>query len=134
MGGRTNGDEELRAVRSWPRVRHGEQVGPVEAQLGMELIGERITGTAGPGSERASTLDHEAVDHAMECESVVEVSRRCSAGLGVRILLRPARQSHEIGDGSWCLVLEQVEHDVALVGVQGGRSGHVCGRLPLLRS
>src|SRR5215218_10433894 len=39
-------DEELRPVGARTGVRHGEQVGPVELQLGVELVLERVTGPA----------------------------------------------------------------------------------------
>src|SRR3954463_14991875 len=39
-------DEELRAVRPRPGVRHGQQVGPVELQLGVELVLEGVARSA----------------------------------------------------------------------------------------
>src|SRR3712207_7717227 len=37
-----DGDEELRAVGAGAGVGHGEQVGPVELQLGVELVAELV--------------------------------------------------------------------------------------------
>src|SRR5215470_8240456 len=53
------GDEELRAVGPWSCVRHGEQVGPVECQVWVYLVGELVAGAAGAGPERVAALDHE---------------------------------------------------------------------------
>src|SRR5687767_857377 len=41
------GDEELRAVRVRPRVRHREDAGSVVAELGVDLVVELVAGAAG---------------------------------------------------------------------------------------
>src|SRR3954447_4540972 len=66
-----DGDEELRAVGAWARVRHGEQVRPVEGQLGVELVAELVAGATEALPERVAALDHEAVDDAVEYRPVV---------------------------------------------------------------
>src|SRR5579859_2227029 len=56
---RNRGDEELRAVGAGPRVGHREQVGTVESQVRVDLVGEFVAWPAGAGSERVTALDHE---------------------------------------------------------------------------
>ena len=55
-------------------VRHRQQVGLVEDQLGVDLVVERVAGAAGAGAQRAAALDHEAVDDPVEAEAVVELA------------------------------------------------------------
>src|SRR5690606_12622764 len=93
---RADGDEELRAVRARAGVGHRQQVGPVELQLGVELVLELVAGAAGAGAERATALDHEALDDPVEAEAVVEPAGGLLAALGVDVLLRALRQADEV--------------------------------------
>src|SRR5437763_9404147 len=63
-------DEELRAVGVRAGVGHGERAA-LDLVL-VELVLERVAGTAGAGALGAAALDHEVGDHAMEDEAVVE--------------------------------------------------------------
>ncbi len=62
-------DEELRAVRVRPGVRHREVA--ARDRVVVELVLERVAGTTRPVAARATALDHEVRDHAMEHETVV---------------------------------------------------------------
>src|ERR1022692_4651402 len=73
VGGGHGGDEELRPVGPGTRVRHGQQVGPVEGEIRVELVGELVAGTAGTCSERVTALDHEVRDDPVEDRPVVEL-------------------------------------------------------------
>jgi hypothetical protein len=125
-----HGDEELRAVRAahlagdrvaaQAGVRHREQVRLGEPQLGVDLVVEGVAGAAGAATERVAALDHEAVDHAVEDHAVVQ--RGTGAGLARRRvgpLLLPRREAAEVLHGLRGVVLEQLQADVATVGVQG---------------
>ena len=67
-----DGDEELRAVGARAGVGHGQQVRPVEGQLGVELVAELVAGAAEALTERVAALDHEAADDPVEDRAVVE--------------------------------------------------------------
>ena len=75
---RADGDEELRAVGARAGVGHGQQVRPVELQLGVELVAELVARAAGAGAQRVAALDHEAADDPVEDRAVVELGR-CSS-------------------------------------------------------
>ncbi len=48
--GWADGDEELRTVGARPGVGHGQQVGLVELQLRVELVGEMVARAAAAGA------------------------------------------------------------------------------------
>src|ERR1039457_5761826 len=73
VGGGHGGYEELRPVGPGTRVRHGQQVGPVEGELRVELVGELAAGTAGTGTERVTALDHKVRDDPVEDRPVVKL-------------------------------------------------------------
>src|ERR1700704_5157916 len=66
-------DEELRVGRIYVlRARHG--TGAAYMRLGIDLgLKIRILRAAGPGPARAAGLGHEARDHAVENDAVVEL-------------------------------------------------------------
>src|SRR5580693_6431553 len=66
-------DEELRAVGVGARVRHRERA--AHDLVRVDLVLERVAGTAGAGAQRAAALDHEVADDAVEVEAVVEAVR-----------------------------------------------------------
>ena len=68
----TSGDEELRAVGAGAGVGHGQQVRPVEAQVGMELVVERVAGPAGARAQGVAALEHEVRDDTVERQTVVK--------------------------------------------------------------
>ena len=111
-------------------VCHRKQVGLGETKLGVELIGELVARTTGAGAERATTLDHEVVDHPVEAKAI-EVRLTRAAGV-VTVFLGALGQTDKVVDRLRRVVGEQVDDDVAVVGVQGGlevRHGFlfVCG-------
>ena len=117
------GDEELAAVGVRSGVGHREQVRPVEAQLGVELVGEVVARAAGAAAQRVAALDHEVVDHPVEDGAVVERPVVFCPGARVGPLLGAGGQLDEVGDRLGGVVAEQVDLDVAGRGVQGGRLG-----------
>ena len=54
-----------------PGVRHRQQVGPVEAQLRVELVAELVARAATAGAGRVAHLDHETGDHPVRDGAVV---------------------------------------------------------------
>src|SRR5689334_22616903 len=66
-------DEELASVRiRLSGVGHRYAAFPVEFQLGRYLVAQPVTGPAVSAAASIAGLNHEAVDDAMECNSVVE--------------------------------------------------------------
>src|SRR5262245_24342943 len=63
-------------MKNWPPLVFGPAVRDRQdsrlrmAQSGVELVRERVTGTAGALPERIAALDHEAVDDAVEDRAV----------------------------------------------------------------
>ncbi len=103
-----------------PGVGHREQVGAVEHELGVELVGEAVARPAGAGAERVAALDHEPADHPVERRPVVE---RCGGLLTcarVDPLTLALGQLGEVGDRLRRVVGEQLDLDRAGIGLQGG--------------
>src|SRR5690606_8409355 len=96
--GRADGDEELRAVGARAGVRHREQVAAVELQLGVELVGELVARAAAAGAGGVATLDHEAVDDAVEDRAVVERTAGLALGVLGLVLLGALSQADEVLD------------------------------------
>src|SRR6185437_2335632 len=99
-------DEELRAIGVRAGVRHRQR--PADDLVVVDLVLERVAGTAGPGPLRAAALDHEVLDHAVEDEAVVEAV----AGELAEVLDRLRR-----------ILVEEANRYRAGVGLQG-RLGH----------
>ena len=121
MRGRNHGDEELGTVGATTAtlagVCHSEQVRTIELELRVDLIVEHVARAAGAGAQRVTTLNHESGDDAVENGLIVE-----RAGLGARgvltlVLLRALCQADEVVDSVRRVVAEQVNHDIAMVGV-----------------
>src|SRR6266700_2999659 len=130
MRSRRGGDEELRAVRARPGVRHREQVGPVEGQVRMELVGERVTGTTGPRSQRVAALDHEVRYHPVEDGPVVELRRSGLAGSRVGPVPAALRQFDEVTHRLRRMVGKEPDDDRPAVGPQ--RRGKGIGHTEIL--
>src|SRR5690606_20591277 len=116
--GGVEGDEELRAVGARAGVGHGEQVGLVEDELGVDLVLERVARATGAGAQRATALDHEALDHPVEAQAVVVLLAAAAGVVGVG--LGPLGETDEVVDRLGSVVGEQVDDDVAAVGLERG--------------
>lgn len=66
------------AVGARTGVGHREQIGLVELQLGVELVGELVAGSAATRPGWIATLDHEALDHPVKDRAVVERAGRAT--------------------------------------------------------
>jgi hypothetical protein len=84
----------------------------------MASRNEVEAGAAGAGARRVTTLDHEALDHAVEDDAVVV---RALAGLTrarVGVFLAALGELHEVANRLRGVVGEQLQPDGADVGVQ----------------
>lgn len=82
-GGRPDGDEELGAVGARSAVGHGQQVGPGERQVRVELVCELVPGAAGAVPQAVTALDHEAPDDPVEDRTVVQRLRARLSRVGI---------------------------------------------------
>src|SRR3989441_3564347 len=64
-------DEDLAPAGVRSCVRHRDRSAGIPV-VGRELVFDRVSGAAHPGSLRVPTLDHEVRDHAVEDRSIVE--------------------------------------------------------------
>src|SRR5690606_5338922 len=102
------GDEELAAVGVGAGVGHGQDPALVaDAVAGLVLEG--IARAAGAGPPGTAALDHEVRNDPVEVQAVVEAL---------------PGQVHEAGDGHRGLVGEELDGDLATVGVENGVQGH----------
>src|SRR5947209_12259444 len=102
-------DEELAPVRVRAGVRHRECA--AHDLVVVELVLELVAGPAAAGAGRVAALDHEVGDHAMEDDAVVEAV---------------SGELQEVFDGVRGVVVEQLDRDRAVAGVQR-RCRHVNG-------
>ena len=122
-------DEELRAVRVRPGVRHAQDPFVVVAQLVVELVVELVAGPAPAGAGRVAGLDHEVLDDSVEEHVVVQgLALDLLARLGVGPGLLARREADEVFDGSGRALVVQFDVDVALARVQGrSKVSHIPG-------
>lgn len=118
-GGVNGGDEELGAVGAGACVGHGQQVGLVEGQFGVDFVLELVAGAADALAEGVAALDHEVADDAVEDDVLVEGAFLDFAGAGVAPFLGAVGEADEVLDGEGCVVAEEVYDDVTVVGVDG---------------
>ena len=97
-------------------VGHSQQVRLVELQARVDLIVELVARAAGTGAQRATALNHELLDDAVEGQAVVELAVGRLAGVRVRPFLLAGGEAQEVGHGVRSLVVEQVDGDAALSG------------------
>ena len=101
-------DEKLAAVLVRPAVRHGKRTADVEEIL-AEFVFKRLAPDALAAAARAlrvAALDHEAIDHAVECQAVIvallnvclEVLDRLGRRLGEKPDLDFSHVCREYGD------------------------------------
>src|SRR3954453_4875544 len=100
-------DEELAAVRVRPRIGHRERA--AHDLVVVELVLERVAGATTAGAGRVAALDHEVLDHAVEDHAVVEVV---------------AGELLEVLDGLGGVLVEQLDRDVAVIGVHDRCAAH----------
>ena len=116
--GLADGDEELRTVGTWAGVRHSQQVWAVEGQLWVELIAELVARAATAGAGWVAALDHESVDDAVEDRAVIERTLLATLCILGGVFLGSLGQTDEVFDGYWCVIAEQLNHDIAMISVQ----------------
>src|SRR5712671_1487950 len=101
-------DEELRPVGIGSGVGIGETAGPVERQIGGNLILEFITRVARSIALGIAALNHEAGNHAMENGSIVKrYAMFGSAANRILPILRTGCEADEVLDADRSLVREQ---------------------------
>ena len=112
------GDEELAAVGVGSGVGHGQLAGPVEVQVGIELVVEAVAGIAHAGAGGVAALDHELGNDAMEGGAVVErLVVLLLVGRGVGPVLGALGQRDEVGYRLGRLLLIELAGDAAHGGV-----------------
>ena len=111
------GNEELAAVCTRACVGHREEPGTIVPEARGKLVGELVAWTTHAGAGWITTLNHEARDHAMEGNAVVEAA---------------TGEIQEVGDGDRGLAgvergmnisLGSVENDADVLGGLGRVSG-----------
>ena len=86
----------------------------------MELVLELVARAADAVAQRVAALDHEAADDPVEDRAVVEPVGGLLAGRRVRPLALALGELDEVLDRLRRVVREEPDHDVAVVGLQGG--------------
>src|SRR5262245_3601426 len=114
-GRRDESEEELAPVGAGSGVRHREEPGLVVLHLGVELAGVLVAGAAGAAAEWIAALRHEAADHAMEGNAIVEAELR-QVDRARDVHRRDLRQELH-------LQAADVRVEVPVVGVRGVEGG-----------
>ena len=84
----------------------------------VELVAEFVARAAVALAERIAALDHEAVDHAVEDDPVIERRGLLLPRLRIGPFLRAFGQADEIGDGIRRLGLKELYRETAFGGVE----------------
>src|SRR5699024_6786096 len=95
------------------------------------LVVEGVARAAGAGAQRVAALEHEAGDDAVEDDAVVERTGDLLAGLRVGELAGALGETHEVLDGLGCVVREQLETDVPVIGVKSCEHGVILAQTPV---
>ena len=103
---RGDGDEELAAVGPGARVGHGQQTWLGEGDGRDDFVLEPVARAPGSSAGGVAALDHETVYDAVEDNAVVEFF---------------AGQKDEAVDGNWSIEGEELDCNLAVVGLEGGR-------------
>ena len=115
-------NEELGAVGALAQatagVGHGQDVGLCERQRRVDFVVEDVAGTAGARTQGIAPLNHEVRDDAVEDDTRVQGRVGLLARSRVGPGLLTSRQADEVRDGFRGLLREELEADVAEVGVQ----------------
>src|SRR6266850_1315361 len=94
----------------------------------MKFVGKFVTRATHAGTVRASALNHEIGNDAMENQSVVERALFFFPGFFVGEFLATFRQADKILDGLRCFFFHQLDDDIALRsfknGVSASRTSH----------
>src|SRR5258708_27860524 len=80
----------------------------------MEFVAETVAGIAGSRAQRASALDHELRDHAMEHQAVVKRALHFLTGARVLEFLGAFGEADEILDCLGGFLFEQARHNCPL--------------------
>jgi hypothetical protein len=97
------GDEKLAAIGAGSGICHGQRADCVNVGLALDLVVEAVAWAACTGTLRATALDHEVGDHAMEIDAVVELVRG---------------EEDEVIDGDGFILGVQFADDFAARGVE----------------
>jgi hypothetical protein len=99
------------------------------AELRVEFVSKVVAGTARSLAERIAALDHEAIDHPMKDDAVIERGFLALAGLRVAPFLGPFRQADEVADRIRRLLIEEPDLEVAFGRFEIRVSCHVSSRV-----
>ena len=108
-----------------PRFAIDRIPGLVVPRLRMELVGERVAGSADPLAERIAALNHEAIDHAMKDDTVVVRLTHLSIGARIGPILRALREADEVFDCLWRFLIEQTRLEGSFSGDECGKNRHL---------
>jgi hypothetical protein len=89
----------------------------------VDLVVEVVARAPDALTERVAALDHEVRDDAVEDDVLVERAFARLAGRRVRPGLRAVGETREVLHRARCVVSEEVDDDVAVVGVDGRDGG-----------
>ena len=101
-------------------VGHGKLSRLVVPQRGMEFVAETIAGVAGSRSQRASALNHELRNHAVEDQAVVKRPLHFLPVRGSLNSLVPSARPMKFADGLRRFLFEQAEDDRPLRSFEYG--------------
>ena len=115
--GRRHGDEELGTVGAWAGIGHGQQEWTVELQLWVELVLELVARATAAGAGGVAALNHEVIDDAVEDGAIVERAGLLALCVLGGVVLFALGQTDEVFNGYRCVVTEEIDNNIAVVGM-----------------
>src|SRR5271157_6409643 len=110
----SDGDEELAAIGAGAGIGHREFARLGMAQRWMELVREVVAGPPAPVSLRASALNHELRNHAVEDQAVIVIAFFFFPGSGIDKFFRALGQPDEILHRLGSFLFKQPANDIPL--------------------
>lgn len=115
--GRRHGDKELGTVGAWAGISHGQQEWAIELQLRVEFILELVSRATAAGAGRVAALNHEVIDDAVEDCTVIERAGLLALCVLGGVVLLALGQADEVFNGYRCMVTEEIDNNVTVVGM-----------------
>jgi hypothetical protein len=120
-------DKELAAVGVGASIRHAEDTWAIVGQFGMKFIFKTVAWATCSGAEWATALDHKVFDNTVECQTIIKWNAGLDLpGTWICPFFGASSETDKVGNGIGYFVIEQLDGEVSLIGVEISECSHDC--------